>query len=161
MVNAIIGFGSNLGDREAVIRSAAARLGVTRLSPLYETAPMYVEDQPAFLNAVGLLQTEEGPISLLKRLKATELEVGRLPRERYGPREIDLDLLAFGVLQLRSTFSGRSRLHVPHPRLVERRFVLQPLFDLIPDFVLPGLGVVSDLLPLTEEQADQVRRYGG
>lgn len=120
---------------------------------------MYVEDQPAFLNAVGLLETEEGPIALLKRLKATELEVGRLPRERYGPREIDLDLLAYGSLQLKSTLVGRSRLHVPHPRLAERRFVLQPLFDLDSQFVLPGLGEVGDLLSQTAHQADQVRQY--
>lgn len=161
MVDAIIGFGSNLGEREARILEAAERLGIARMSPLYETAPMYVLDQPAFLNAVGLLQTELGPAALLKKLKEIETGVGRLPRVRNGPREIDLDLLAYGKLQLISRISGKVRLHVPHPRLVERRFVLQPLFDLDPTFELPGLGRVAELLSLTESQADQVVPYQG
>lgn len=161
MVDAIIGFGSNLGEREARILEAAERLGIARMSPLYETAPMYVLDQPAFLNAVGLLRTELGPVALLKKLKEIETAVGRLPRVRNGPREIDLDLLAYGKLQLVSKISGKVKLHVPHPRLVERRFVLQPLFDLDPAFELPGLGRVAELLLNTESQADQVVPYQG
>lgn len=114
---------------------------------------MYVEDQPAFVNACGALSTSEGPFQLLTHLKRLELEIGRLQRDRNGPREIDIDLIAYGSLQLRS-----DRLRVPHPRLIERRFVLQPLFDFAPDLVLPGLGIVRELLVATEGQADHVRR---
>lgn len=139
LVRAVIGFGSNLGDRELAIRRAAERLGVSRLSTLVETAPMYVEDQPAFMNAVGFLETEMGPLELLRLLKSTEQEIGRLPRERYGPREIDLDLIAYGALQLRSVLEGIVRLEIPHPRLGEREFVLGPLRELDAGFVIPGL----------------------
>jgi 2-amino-4-hydroxy-6-hydroxymethyldihydropteridine diphosphokinase len=114
---------------------------------------MYVEDQPPFLNACGLLNTDLGPFGLLARIKALELEIGRLPRVRNGPREIDIDLIAYGVLQLRSKL-----VYVPHPRLIERRFVLQPLFDIAPDLHLGGLGVVRNLLCATQEQADHVRK---
>lgn len=149
----VIAFGSNLGDREANILAASRALAVERLSPLYETDPMYVEDQPAFLNAAALLETSEGPLELLAKIKALEFEIGRLPRVRNGPREIDIDLIAYGALQLSSKL-----LNVPHPRMVERRFVLQPLFDIAPDLLLPGLGVVRDLLGATQGQADHVRK---
>lgn len=149
----VIAFGSNLGDRQANILAAASALGVKPLSRIYETDPMYVEDQPAFLNACALLETDSGPFELLARIKALELEIGRLPRVRNGPREIDIDLIAYGSLQILS-----GSLIVPHPRLVERRFVLQPLHDIAPDLVLPGLGKVKDLLCATEDQADHVRK---
>lgn len=160
LVDAIIGFGSNLGEREVRIAEAAERLGIFQMSPLYETAPMYVLDQPPFLNAVGVLRTDDGPVALLRKLKKIEAAVGRLPRMRNGPREIDLDLLAYGKLQFVSRVGSKTRLHVPHPRLVERRFVLQPLYDLNRDFVLPGLGAVRELLTRTQDQADQVVRFG-
>jgi 2-amino-4-hydroxy-6-hydroxymethyldihydropteridine diphosphokinase len=154
----VIGFGSNLGDRNALISQAAEILGVDRLSPLYETAPMYVVDQPAFVNAVGIMESQQGPLALLKKLKEVEAEVGRIPRERNGPREIDLDLIAYGRLQLRSIQRGKNHLHIPHPRLIERRFVLQPLNDLDPGFELAGLGKVQHLLAATDDQAASVVR---
>lgn len=139
MVRAVIGFGSNLGDRAENIHRAASALGIVRLSSLIETAPMYVEDQPPFINAVGFLDTELGPLALLRLLKSTETEIGRLPRQRYGPREIDLDLIAYGALQLKSVLYGETKLQVPHPRLGERSFVLDPLSELDSSFVIPGL----------------------
>jgi len=145
MVNAVIAFGSNLGDRESRIYEAAQKLGITKMSSLIETDPMYVLDQPPFINAVGILETDLGPLALLGLLKETEIAVGRLPRERYGPREIDLDLIAYGALQLKSSYGGSVKLHVPHPRLAERRFVIDPLVELAPDFILPGIGPVRNL----------------
>lgn len=138
-VRTVIAFGSNLGDREGNIRRAAETLGVSRISSLHETTPMYVEDQPPFINAVAFLDTELGPLALLRLLKETEAAIGRQPRERYGPREIDLDLIAYGSLQLRSVIYGEARLQVPHPRLAERSFVLDPLAELDPGFHVPGL----------------------
>jgi len=95
-----IGLGSNLGDRLARIQEAVVLLGesltVSAASPIYETAPMYVEDQPLFYNGVLAGTTELGPLEVLSLLKAVETRVGRLPRDRYDPREIDLDLLVYG-----------------------------------------------------------------
>lgn len=162
-----IGLGSNLGNRVEQIRDAVRRLSevftVKGASPLYETAPMYVEGQPSFLNGMLAAETSLGPLGVLRVLKQTEAEVGRRPRERYGPREIDLDLICYGSLVYRfvdeSPDADRSAvLTIPHPRLVERRFVLKPLYDLAPDLFLPGLGPVFDLLVATNEQASTVQQ---
>lgn len=162
-----IGLGSNLGDRVKRIREAveeASRVfSNVRVSPLYETAPMYVTDQPPFANGMMAATTNVGPLEVLRTLKRIEAEVGRLPRQRYGPREIDLDLICYGSLVYtfydESSLAPNSQiLTIPHPRLVERRFVLQPLHDLAPDLVLPGLGPVFDLLVETNEQAASVIR---
>lgn len=157
-----IGLGSNVGDREGHLRRAVALLArevaLLKASAVYETAPMYVEDQPAFLNAALLADTAMGPLALLRLLKQVESDVGRAPRERYGPREIDLDLLAFGVAAYRFEDRGKTVLEVPHPRAPERLFVLQPLSDLDPDLVLPGLGSVNALLLATKTAPESVRR---
>jgi 2-amino-4-hydroxy-6-hydroxymethyldihydropteridine diphosphokinase len=146
MAQVAIGLGSNMGDRRAHIESALTLLrdvvAELRVSSLIETAPMYVTDQPAYLNGAAIGFTDLGPLALLARLKAIELEVGRTPSVRYGPREIDLDLLAYGRVAFRSS----GRLEVPHPRTPERRFVLEPLAELDPSMYLPGLGSVSALL---------------
>ena len=158
-----IGLGSNRGDRPAMLRSAiealASEIEVVAVSPYYETDPMYVLDQPDYLNAAIVARTELGPLALLKLLKATEQMVGRVPAERNGPREIDLDLLAYGCLSYRFEVKGRTVLQVPHPRTPERRFVLKPLSDIAPDLVLVGLGRVSGLLAATEGQAASVREF--
>jgi 2-amino-4-hydroxy-6-hydroxymethyldihydropteridine diphosphokinase len=160
-----IGIGSNLGDREIRLQEALNALGrvfdIKAVSPLYETAPMYVLDQPAFLNGAIKAETDKGPLGVLRELKRIEREVGRLPRDRFGPREIDLDLIAFGSLiyRFRDESPGQqsqAELTLPHPRLVERRFVLQPLYDIAPDLVLPGLGSVYNLLIETNNQASAV-----
>jgi 2-amino-4-hydroxy-6-hydroxymethyldihydropteridine diphosphokinase len=143
MERAFVGLGSNLGDREATIRAALARLdGVVAVSRLRETDPVGFEDQPRFLNGVAAVDTELPPRALLERLLAIERELGRTRGgPRFGPRTIDLDLLVYGDLVL-----DEPGLTLPHPRLHERRFALEPLAELAPDLVVPGRGPVRDLL---------------
>jgi 2-amino-4-hydroxy-6-hydroxymethyldihydropteridine diphosphokinase len=175
MTPVYIGLGSNLGDRLGRIQEAVDLLGerleLRAVSPLYETAPMYVEDQPPFLNGVLSAATRLGPLEVLRLLKETEARVGRLPRERYGPREIDLDLVAYGKARYEFKDEGEATeglggheapahtpagVVLPHPPTAERRFVLQPLFDVAPDLVLPGIGSVKSLLNATLSQAESV-----
>jgi 2-amino-4-hydroxy-6-hydroxymethyldihydropteridine diphosphokinase len=155
----LIALGSNLGDRLKLMQQALDRLGTSIhwevVSGVYETEPMYVEDQPAYLNAAARGTTELGPLALLDLLKSVEREVGRHAGERYGPREIDLDLIAYGCLHLSSRRPGR-KLTVPHPKTVERRFVLAPLADVAPEWALAGLGRVDELLAATKAQAEDV-----
>jgi 2-amino-4-hydroxy-6-hydroxymethyldihydropteridine diphosphokinase len=159
VVHVAIAFGSNEGDRVRYIAEAMAELGSLlgdlRRSPIYETAPLYVVDQPPFLNGAVLGRTDLSPRALLSELKAIEIRVGRLPRARNGPREIDLDLIGYGHAAY-SFFADDSAeepvLRLPHPRLAERRFVLQPLFDLDPGLVLPGYPPLATLLARTEDQ---------
>jgi 2-amino-4-hydroxy-6-hydroxymethyldihydropteridine diphosphokinase len=139
---AYIGVGANLGDREATIRAALAALpGVVAVSELRETEPVGLVDQPQFLNGAVALETELGPRELLETLLGIERELGRERRERWGPRTIDLDLLLYGDETI-----DEPGLTVPHPRLHERRFVLEPLLDLDSDLEIPGRGRVEDLL---------------
>lgn len=163
MPRIVIAFGSNRGDREGFLCDAIARLRremtILSVSPVYETDPMYVQDQPPFLNGVLVAETNRGPLATLAVLKQVEREVGRTPAERYGPREIDLDLIAFGPVAYRFLDKGRAKLQVPHPRTPERRFVLAPLADLEPELVLPGLGKVQTLLDACPNPADSVRLY--
>lgn len=146
MTWACVGLGANLGDREATIRAALAALpGVVAVSELRETDPVGVVDQPPFLNGAAVLETELSPRELLDTLLAIERELGRDRREhdlmRWGPRTIDLDLLLYGDETI-----DEPGLTVPHPRLHERRFALEPLLELDPERVVPGRGRVSDLL---------------
>jgi len=141
---AYVGLGANLGDREGTMRRALELLGddVVAVSTFRETDPVGYEDQPRFVNAVVALETELGPRELLEQLLAVERALGRTrDGPRYGPRTIDLDLLVYG-----DDAFDEPGLHVPHPRLAERRFVLEPLFELAPDLVIPGAGPVSALL---------------
>jgi 2-amino-4-hydroxy-6-hydroxymethyldihydropteridine diphosphokinase len=141
-VRAYVGLGANLGDRERAIRQAAELIGAARLSTIRETEPWGLEGQPRFLNAVAELETELPPRVLLERLLEVERSLGRT-REgpRWGPRTIDLDLLLYGDREL-----DEPGLTVPHPHLHEREFVLEPLAELDPKLVVPGRGMVSDLL---------------
>lgn len=143
-----VGVGANLGDREASIRAATSRLErlpsvrALRLSALRETPPWGVEEQPPFLNGVVELETDATPQALLESLLAIERDLGRVrDGSRWGPRTIDLDVLVFGDLVV-----DEPGLTVPHPRLAERRFALEPLAELAPELVVPGLGRVADLL---------------
>lgn len=134
---AYIGLGSNLGDSLGVLRGATARLAglgaILAVSPVYETDPVGLEDQPAFLNAVVLLDTTLEPDALLDRLLGIEAEFHRERTVRWGPRTLDLDLIWYeGV-----TMDG-DRLTLPHPRAHERAFVLRPLADIDPDLPLAG-----------------------
>jgi 2-amino-4-hydroxy-6-hydroxymethyldihydropteridine diphosphokinase len=143
MAKSFVGVGSNLGDREATIRAALSKLeGVVAVSRLRETDPVGFDDQPRFLNGAAAVETDLPPRELLERLLAIERELGRT-REgpRFGPRTIDLDLLVYGDLEL-----DEPGLTIPHPRLHERRFALEPLAELAPGLVVPGRGPIRDLL---------------
>jgi 2-amino-4-hydroxy-6-hydroxymethyldihydropteridine diphosphokinase len=143
-----IGLGSNLGDRSATIHAALDRLDadpeieVLGVSSLRETDPVGFEDQPRFLNGAAALRTELGPRELLDRMLEVERGLGRV-REgtRYGPRTIDLDLLLYG-----DAVVDEPGLQIPHPRLPERAFALEPLMELNPELEVPGQGRVQALL---------------
>ncbi len=140
-VLAYVGLGSNLGDRRAMIDGALERLRPARVSSVIETEPVGRTDQPRFLNAVAELETVLPPAELLERLLGVERDLGRVRSERWGPRTIDLDLLLYGDLELRTRL-----LTVPHPELHRRRFVLEGLAELCPDRAVPGVGrTVRDL----------------
>jgi 2-amino-4-hydroxy-6-hydroxymethyldihydropteridine diphosphokinase/dihydroneopterin aldolase len=142
MTVAYVGLGSNLGDREAAILGAAARLEAKRLSAIRETGPWGKVDQPRFLNAVAEVETELPARALLERLLQIEREFGRTrDGERWGPRTLDLDLLLYGSERLEEP-----GLSVPHPHLHERLFVLEPLAELDPGLEVPGKGQVQHLL---------------
>jgi 2-amino-4-hydroxy-6-hydroxymethyldihydropteridine diphosphokinase len=152
---AYIGIGANLGDREATIGQAlellSARPGVelAEVSRLRETEPWGYADQPAFLNGAAAVDTSLVPLDLLAALLAVERELGRTRAgPRYGPRTIDLDLLLYGQQVIEEP-----GLAVPHPRLQERAFALEPLLDLDPDLTVPGRGRVADLLAALDSDA--------
>ena len=148
MTRAYVGLGANLGDREATIRRALVLLGerpgvkIVLVSMLRETAPVGLVDQPAFLNGVAMVETTLAAESLLAELLAVELELGRVrPGLRNGPRTIDLDLLLYG-----DEVVDQPGLTVPHPRLHERAFALEPLVELDPALEIPGRGTVAEAL---------------
>jgi 2-amino-4-hydroxy-6-hydroxymethyldihydropteridine diphosphokinase len=167
-MRAFVGLGGNLGGTVAAMRSAAAELRgigqVVKASSLYTSAPRDVLDQPEFTNAALELETELTPQELLVELKRLELSLGRDPQGiRFGPRIIDLDILSFDG---RCVEDLELELIVPHPRLVERRFALEPLAELEPS-LQPWRGcadvrrdvTVAELLPSVAGQ--QVVRIGG
>ena len=135
-----LALGSNLGDRQGYLRSAIARLraapGVNflRASSIYETEPVGVTDQPRFLNMVVEVEIEESvtPRHLLALAKRIETEVGRTQRERWGPREVDIDVLLVGGEQI-----SDDDFELPHPRMWERAFVMVPLAELAPELKGP------------------------
>jgi 2-amino-4-hydroxy-6-hydroxymethyldihydropteridine diphosphokinase len=147
-MRAFIGVGANLGNRAETIARAIELLGkqdgveVVAVSTLRDTAPVGVLEQPRFLNGAIAVETELAPRALLERLLAVELALGRT-REgaRFGPRTIDLDLLVYGDVEL-----AEPGLTIPHPRLAERSFALEPLAELDAELVVPGRGRVADLL---------------
>jgi 2-amino-4-hydroxy-6-hydroxymethyldihydropteridine diphosphokinase len=148
MTRAYVGLGANLGDREATIRTALALLAaegdieVEAVSSLRETDPVGYEDQPRFLNGAAALRTELAPRALLDRLQDVERRLGRdRSGPRFGPRTIDLDLLVYGSAEI-----DEPGLRIPHPRLHERRFVLEPLAELDDRLEVPGRGSVRALL---------------
>ena len=148
MTRAYIGLGANLGPREATLLRAVERLAaesgirVLELSSLRDTEPVGVTDQPEFLNGAVAVETTLSPRALLDALLRIERELGRVRGgERFGPRTIDLDLLLYG-----EEVVDEPGLTVPHPRLHERRFALEPLAELDPELEIPGRGPVSELL---------------
>lgn len=151
-VLALIGLGGNLGEAGPRLKAATASLDATpgihvvSRSRFYRTAPWGVVDQPDFVNAAIGVETSLDPHGLLDALLATERAFGRVrDGERWGPRTLDLDLLAYGDLVI-----DDARLTVPHPRIAERAFVLLPLAEIAADLVLPGVGMIADLLAATD-----------
>ena len=147
MPTAYVGLGSNLGDRARTIRVALERLGevegveVLAVSTLRETQPVGKLDQPRFVNGVAKLETTLAPRELLDALLDVERRLGRVRDERWGPRTIDLDRLLYDDAVL-----DEPGLRVPHPRLHERHFALEPLAELAPTALVPGRGRVAALL---------------
>lgn len=181
-----ISLGANVGDAQRTLASAVGALAVlpgarlAGVSQLYATRPVGVVDQPDFLNAVVDLRVPAGPdpqtgaLALLVALKGLERAFGRQMRERWGPRELDLDLLLFGdaIVHLERPEAARSLdpvktgvqwLTVPHESLVERLFMLVPLAELAPELEIPGTGRTAfDLATerIAVEGADAVRPIG-
>jgi 2-amino-4-hydroxy-6-hydroxymethyldihydropteridine diphosphokinase len=154
MATAYLGLGSNLGEREANIASALKMLGqearIVKVSSLYETEPVGYKDQPWFLNCVCSVETDLSPQALLKLAKTIEKNLGRKPTHRFGPRLIDIDILFYDDLILDSP-----DLTIPHPRLMERAFVLVPLKEIAPDLVHPlSVLTIKELL----ERAENLER---
>jgi 2-amino-4-hydroxy-6-hydroxymethyldihydropteridine diphosphokinase len=149
VTTAFVGIGSNLGERERQIAAALEQLAaedrieLLAVSALRETEPVGYREQPRFLNGAAQIETDLPPRQLLERLLAIEARLGRIRGEgpRFGPRTIDLDLLLYGAETI-----DEPGLTVPHPRLAERRFVLEPLAELDPTLEIPGLGPVQTLL---------------
>jgi 2-amino-4-hydroxy-6-hydroxymethyldihydropteridine diphosphokinase len=142
VTTAYVGLGSNLGDREHLVRQAAELIGAARLSTIVETEPWGYENQPRFLNAVAEVLTVLEPQPFLTHLLNVERWLGReRVGPRFGPRTIDLDLLLFGDRAV-----DEPGLVVPHPRLLERLFVLEPLAELAPELEIPGNGTVGAAL---------------
>jgi 2-amino-4-hydroxy-6-hydroxymethyldihydropteridine diphosphokinase len=144
---AYIGLGANLGNRRGTLQQAVSLLAavdgvdVLAVSELRETDPVGVVDQPRFLNGAAALETTLSARELLDTLLAIERSLGRERVERWGPRTVDLDLLLYGT-----EIVDDPGLRVPHPRLHERRFALEPLAELDPELVIPGRGGVSEVL---------------
>lgn len=148
MTRAYVGLGTNLGNRRAMLRAALEQLAaepdieVVAVSSARETDPVGIVDQPRFLNAAAAVETALPARALLERLLAIERRLGRT-REgpHFGPRTIDLDLLVYGDERI-----DEPGLEVPHPRLHERLFALEPLAELDPDLDVPGRGPVEEIV---------------
>ena len=156
----ILGFGSNIGDREENIRLAIQFLGddplieVLHVSSLYETEPVGKKDQPAFLNAVASIVTDYGPEQLLATCLRVERKLGRVRTLRWGPRTIDIDILVYNDVCMKT-----DTLTLPHPRILERRFVLVPLQEIAGDLPVYGDLTATELLARTADNS-KVEWYG-
>jgi 2-amino-4-hydroxy-6-hydroxymethyldihydropteridine diphosphokinase len=157
VTRALLSIGSNLGDRLAYLKNAVTGLGgtVVRISGVYETPPWGDADQPAYLNAAVLVRDPAAePRTWLGRAQDLERAAGRVrdPDRRFGPRTLDVDVIA--VWDEQPVLSGDPELTLPHPRAHQRAFVLKPWLDIQPDAELPGHGSVRDLLGDAGLEAD-------
>ena len=144
MTTIYLGLGSNLGDREGNIKQALVMLApdivVGKISKFYDTEPMYNTEQPEFLNGAVEATTELSAEKVLQKIQSIEKEMGE--HEHNQPRVIDIDVLFYG-----NEIVQTNELTIPHPNIAERRFVLEPLAEIVPDFVHPVLGVtIAELL---------------
>ncbi len=159
MTRAVLSLGANLGDPRAQLAAALTALdadpalAVTAVSHAYETAPIGRTDQPPFVNVSALVETALPASDLLARTQAVEDALGRVRVERWGPRTVDIDVIAFGDLR-----QDDPALTLPHPRAHERAFVLIPWLELDADARLPGFGPVDALAAALPDQ--DVRRAG-
>jgi 2-amino-4-hydroxy-6-hydroxymethyldihydropteridine diphosphokinase len=159
MTVAYVGLGANLGETRRQLEAAIEELkhspgtNAVRVSGLYRSAPVGYLQQPDFLNAVAQLDTELAPGALLDRLQEIERRHGRDRPFPGAPRTLDLDLLLYGDRVL-----AGPRLTVPHPRMHERAFVLEPLTEIAPDIAIPGRGPARELLAACRGQS--VERIG-
>ena len=158
-MKAFVGLGSNLGEREALIRQALDELAalpdttLIRVSSLYDTEPVGEIEQPRFLNAVAMLDTELTARQLLWNLQRIEARLGRTRTQRWGPRTMDLDLLLYGDLVIEE-----AELKLPHPELSRRAFVLVPLVELDPSLTHPISGLTTVQLLARLEHKSPVKR---
>lgn len=158
MTRAVVGPGANLGDRRAALTGAVAGLAATdgievvMVSSLYETAPVGGPQQDPYLNAVAVLDTDLAPHDLLRRCQEIEASFQRTRDIRWGPRTLDVDIVAYG-----DVVSADPDLTLPHPRARERSFVCVPWREIEPDAVLPGVGPLA-ALPAAQPDPDVVRR---
>ena len=156
-VPVVLALGGNVGDKAGTLRKALRRLdaepdiALTAVSRLYRTAPWGKTDQDWFVNACALGFTSLAPEALLARVKALEVELGRVAAERWGPRVIDIDLIAYDDVSLKT-----ERLTLPHPELFNRAFVLVPLAEIAPDLVIGGVRVGEAAARLKTEAADVI-----
>ncbi len=152
MAKAYLGLGSNIGDKIDYIRKAIALLKKSpsiqnlRSSPLYKTEPIGNVDQDWFVNAVIQIETDLTPMELLKRCQSIEVRLGRKRMEKWGPRSIDIDILLYDDLEIKS-----DEIEIPHPRMKERAFALKPLQDLEPCIEINGTEI-KELLRRVESQ---------
>jgi 2-amino-4-hydroxy-6-hydroxymethyldihydropteridine diphosphokinase len=155
----VLGLGSNMGDREGHLREAFAslhqhKITVRQSASLYLTEPRDYTEQPWFLNTVAEVDTKLEPLELLERCLRIEREAGRIRDQSRGPRPIDLDILFYGDQRIQT-----ANLIVPHPRYADRRFVLAPLAELVPDFRDPISKVTIQQLLEHCPDSGEVRLY--
>ena len=155
-----LGIGSNLGDRMKYLREAVRLIGelprtsVAAVSRVYETEPYGLKDQPMYLNAVLEARTELSPEIVHEEVKRIERNMGRRETKRWGPREIDIDILYFGPRKINT-----DALHIPHPGVRQRRFVLCPLAELAGDFRDPESGLTVEIMLKQCDDESSVREF--
>ena len=164
---AYLSLGSNVGDREANLRDALARLGangsVIAVSSFYETEPVEFTRQPWFLNCAAALETSQTPQQLMTAILRIEEKMGRRRVQKKGPRSIDIDLL-FVIGEKEDTIMDSNELTIPHPAMHQRRFVLEPLAEIAPDAVHPvfkkTIRELRDALPKGQTVRRMLARDG-
>lgn len=156
-INVYLGLGSNMGDRAANLKSAAALISkligkIAKQSHVYETAPWGNTEQEAFLNQVIMINTTLDPRDLLDATNKVEREMGRVKKEKWGPRIIDIDILFYGKRIVRD-----KGLEIPHPELHKRAFVLVPLMEIAPELEHPVLNKpIDELYMACDDQSEVV-----